>query len=68
MEYEMKFAEIIDELIEGRKFRRKSWENNGVFISIRDERLKIYNPADKTVRELIVSTGDLMGEDWVTVS
>jgi len=68
MENEMKFAEIIDELIEGRKFRRKSWENNGVFISIRDERLKIYNPADKTVRELIISTGDLMGEDWVTVS
>jgi hypothetical protein len=68
METEMKFYEIIDNLIEGQSFRRKSWENKGVFIAIRDEKLKIYNPEDKTVRDLIVSTGDLMGEDWVSVA
>ena len=61
---EMKFAEIIDPLLEGNKLRRMSWPE-GVFLSIRDEQLKIYNPSDKSVRPLILSTGDMMGEDWV---
>lgn len=67
METEMTFSEIIDELIDGKKFRRKSWTGEGIFISIRDEQLKIYSPVDKTVRALIVSTGDLLGEDWVVI-
>ena len=63
---EMKFAEIIDILLEEGKVRRKSWPE-GVFIQVRDGSLKIYNPEDKKVRPLLVSDGDLLGEDWVTI-
>jgi len=62
---EMKFSETIDKLLDGNQIHRKSWTDTGVFISIRDEQLKIYNPSDKSVRPLILSTGDMMGEDWV---
>jgi hypothetical protein len=63
---EMAFEDIIDPILEGSKLRRQSWPN-GVCIFLHEEQLKIYYPAKKTLSPLLVSSGDLTGEDWVII-
>lgn len=60
---EMTFEDVIEPLLEGSKLRRQSWPD-GVFIFIHEEQLKIYYPAKKSLGPLLVSSGDLAGEDW----
>ena len=61
------FAEIIDCLLDGDKVRRQEWENDGTYLFIQDEKLMIFKPDDKRLHPLIVSTGDLLGLDWIVI-
>jgi len=61
------FTEIIDSLLAGNKVRRQEWGNDGTYLVIENEKLMIFKPEDKQLHPLIISTGDLLGEDWIIV-
>ncbi len=60
----MEFADIIDDLLECDRFHRLEWPQDGTYICIRDDKLMIFKPEDKTFHPLILSVGDRMGDDW----
>lgn len=57
------FGEIIGDLVSGRKVARVEWENKGYWLEVVQERLKIHKP-EGTYHNLIVTLGDMSGEDW----
>jgi hypothetical protein len=59
------FKGAIDLLLAGRKLRRKSWPDDGTFVMLIDEQLLIHKGPEKSLHSLTVSTGDILGEDWV---
>lgn len=61
----MNFVDSLNFLLDGHKLRRKEWADDGTYIVIREEKLMIYTPGDKQIHPLTVSTGDIMGNDWV---
>jgi len=50
----------------GNKATKYEWRNPDIYIFMRDERLKIHF-ADGRVCDLILSTGDMIGEDWIVI-
>ncbi len=64
----MNFAEAMEAVVDGDKLRRKEWPEDGTYIVLLNEQLKIFTPKDKTIRPLIVSKGDILGEDWMVVT
>lgn len=60
----MEFADIIEDLLEGHRFRRFEWPQDGSYICIRDEKMMIFKAEDKMLHPLILSSGDLLGDDW----
>ena len=64
---EKSFSSIVEDLLEGKKVRRKEWPSDGTYITISVDRLVIYLPKSKTFNPLIVTTGDLQGEDWLVI-
>jgi len=62
---ERTFGQIVDDLIAGCKMKRLEWPDDGTYIVISDEKLKLYKLEDKLLHNLVVSLGDLCGEDWV---
>ena len=65
---EMTFAEAVESLIIGHRLKRLEWPDDGTYVMIANERLSIFKPEDKIVHPLIVSLGDMMGEDWVVIT
>jgi len=63
----MTFGACIEKLILGERCRRVSWEDEGVYVAIQDEKVMIFKTDDKKLHPLIVSTGDITGTDWVIV-
>lgn len=63
----MTFGACIEKLMLGERCRRMSWEDEGVYIVIQDEKLMIYLTSDKRLHPLTISTGDITGTDWVIV-
>jgi hypothetical protein len=63
----MDFTKAVDRLLDGDKVRRQEWSDDGTYIIIDDEKIKIFTPEDKGLHPLVVSTGDLLGTDWVVV-
>lgn len=61
------FKGAIDSLLGGKRVKRLEWPNDGTFLAIQGEQLSIYKPDKKAFAPLIVSVGDMMGEDWVVV-
>lgn len=66
--FKMNFSDAIEQLINGEKVRRASWENIEVHLSIKEDKLCIYKTEEKKYVPLIVSIGDMLGEDWVTTN
>jgi len=64
----MNFKGTIDSLIGGKKVRRIDWPDDGTYIAINNEALMIYKPEIKKFAPLIVSMGDLLGDDWIAVN
>lgn len=68
MEDCMDFPSALEQILEGKKVRRFEWPDDGTYVTIRDEILSIFTPKDKMLHPLKVSTGDILGMDWVVVS
>ena len=45
--------------------RRLDWPDDGTYITIINEKLYIYTAKEKIFHSLTISTGDILGEDWV---
>jgi len=63
---EMDFPEALRVVIEGKKITKLDWENRDTYISLRGGFLSLYQ--DGKWHRLLVSDGDLLGQDWVTVN
>lgn len=59
------FAQCLEQLILGKTYRRLSWEDEQIYIIIRDGQLMIWRTDDKRFHPLIVSVGDIEGVDWI---
>ena len=62
---EMDFPGAMRAVIDGSKITKLEWENKEIIVWL-DGHLKI-KLADGTTHDLIVSDGDMIGEDWAIV-
>lgn len=62
----MDFYDAIRQVISGKSVARMEWKERGYFLQIVDGRLKIHKP-DGKFYDLIVTDGDILGEDWMLV-
>ncbi len=63
----MTFASCLDRLMLGERCRKLEWKDTEVYIILQDEKLMIYKTDTKKLHPLVVSTGDIVGTDWVVV-
>jgi len=63
----MTFSQALMRLMGGSKVRRLEWEDQAIYLVMKDERLMIFKTDDKQLHPLIVSSGDISGTDWVVV-
>lgn len=64
---QMDFASALEEAMKGKKVRRLEWDNENVYITVKDEVLVIFKPEDSLLHPLIIRISDIMGEDWVVI-
>lgn len=67
MSQTMTFAQCLEKLLLGKKCRRAAWEEDGTHIMMVDQQLMIWKLETKQYHPLIVSTQDMIAEDWVVV-
>ena len=58
------FPQVIREIMVGHKMTRVAWGDDGIYIFLQDDRLRLRKAAG-TVHDLIVSGGDIQATDWV---
>jgi len=63
----MDFDSCLKQMIKGGKFRRLEWEDEGTYITLQDAKVMIFKTDDNRIHPLIVSEGDILGEDWVKI-
>ena len=61
------FAEAMDALLDGKKVRRQEWPDDGTYLVMRDEKVMIFKLEDKRLHPLTISSGDILGTDWVVI-
>jgi len=62
---QMSFGDTMKEILNGRQVRRLAWEDKKVRLALVDDKLRIFKTEDSMFHPLIISTGDIAGEDWV---
>ena len=62
----MDFPEAIRQVIKGKSVTKLEWQNHEFYVNLEDGYLKLHKPDGKSYN-LIVSDGDLMGEDWLLI-
>lgn len=62
----MTFAEAIQEITNGKWLSRKEWGNPNIYLLVWRGALSIHH-ADGHTTTLIVTDGDLLGDDWYVV-
>ena len=63
----MNFATALEQMVDGKRVRRLEWEDEGVYLVFDKEMLAIFKTEDRVLHPLLVSTGDVVAEDWVIV-
>lgn len=61
----LNFAEAMEALLDDKKVRRQEWPEDGTYLFIKNEQVTIFKPEDKLFHPLIISSGDILGTDWV---
>jgi len=59
------FTGAIDRIAKGHIMRRQSWSDDETVIALNKDILSIYIPSTKVWHPLLISLGDMQGEDWV---
>ena len=61
----MDFPDAMRQVIGGKRITRNEWNDKNIYGYLSSGFLALYK--DSKINQWIVSYGDLMGEDWVTV-
>lgn len=64
----MSFPTCLEEILMGSRVRRTSWPDDGTFLVMPEEVLMIFTPSDGKLHPLKVSSGDILGNDWVVIT
>jgi hypothetical protein len=65
----MTFGKALKEVAAGKKIRRVEWLKDGTYLALDPkDQLSIFKTEDKKLHPLIVTSGDILGEDWVIIS
>lgn len=64
---QMVFASAMREALNGKRVRRLTWENKGVYLAMESEQLMIFKTEDRMFHPLIVSAGDITATDWIVL-
>ena len=64
---QLNFANAIKMLADGKKVKRIEWGETKEYLVMQDEKLMIYKPDDGKLHYLVVSLGDIKGEDWIVL-
>ena len=64
------FRDAITPLLAGHKLTKREWDNPKTYIFMREAKLCIHNgnEAQDAFHVLIVSEGDMVGEDWMILT
>ncbi len=63
---EMNFGDATQETLKGKHVRRLEWEEDrNARVALINDQLMVYRSDDKKFHPLIVSSGDIAGEDWI---
>ena len=63
----MDFGSAMFEVLKGNKVRRQEWEDEGVYLVLQNEQLMIFKTEDKMLHPLVVTSGDIAGQDWAII-
>ena len=63
----MTFGQAMQEVAIGKRVRRLEWAQKETYLALNNNQLSIFKPEDKNLHPLIVSLGDILGDDWVIV-
>lgn len=64
----MTFLQAIQEVIAGHKITKLEWANTEDFCELKDGILQIHKSIGGTWHSWIISDGDILGEDWITLN
>ena len=64
----MSFSDCLLAILDGSKARRLEWEDNGTFITMREGKVMIFKTEDNMLHPLIVTDGDILGDDWTILT
>ena len=62
----MKFPEAMEAVTKGKKVTRLEWKDRDIYFVLHGGHLRIHK-ADKSISDLIVSEGDMLGEDYIII-
>lgn len=62
----MTFVEAIQEITNGKWLSRREWHNPAIYLLVYRGYLSIHH-ADERITSLLVTDGDLLGDDWYVV-
>lgn len=65
---EMDFGEAMRAVVEGKRVRRLEWNDEGVYVFLLNDKLHIFNTEEKKAHPLLISSGDILGDDWVVAN
>ena len=63
---EMNFYDALKEVANGRKITKLEWNDSNYYLILSGGKLKIHN-LDGLLHDLIITDGDMSGEDWVII-
>ena len=63
---EMNFTSAIKELLSGKKIHKLEWKDKAYYAVLENAILKLHKP-DGKLHDFILSEGDLVGEDYITL-
>ena len=63
----MNFTQAVTVMLRGMKVTREEWNDENVYCYLHDK-LEILMIVNKGDHQWVISKGDLLAEDWVTVS
>jgi len=59
------FKGAVESLLNGAKMRRIAWGEDGSYVVVQDNELRLFNAKNNSFHSLIVSVGDMTGTDWI---
>ena len=63
----MDFGAAMTAVLNGNKVRSEGWEDENIYLVLQNEKLMIFKTEDKMLHPLIVTSGDMAGQDWVII-